>query len=88
MPTNNFKKLMEEEQEQSPQVPPSIEREVMGSARTIRLMSDMVELYLPRLFNIFVAMLGGNRDSDHANKRNRPSARGNNAEQPPGGPTS
>ena len=60
MPANNsFKQLMEEEEKQYPHAPPEIERDITGSMRVIKFMGNIVELYLPRIFDLFLSMMGG-----------------------------
>lgn len=71
MATNNsFKKLMEETETQYPHPPPQMEKDVMGTTRVIRFMTDIVELYLPRVFEVFMVMAGGGEGK-------APDARGN-----------
>ena len=69
MPTNNsFKKLLEEESRKHPHPPPETEMGVMGTTRVIRFMTDVVELYLPRIFDVFIALVGGSSDDEKAPK--------------------
>ena len=56
---NSFKKLMEEEEQQFPHPPPEIEQNVMGNARNIKFMGDVVELYLSRFFEMLISFFGG-----------------------------
>jgi len=58
---NSFKKLMEEEEKQYPHAPPEIEKEIMGSVGMIKLMGNVVELYLTRIIELFLSMMGGNK---------------------------
>jgi len=63
---NNFQKLqlkqIEEHVDQKPGVSPQIEKSVMGNMRTFGFMGDMLELYVPRVFDLLVNMVGGQRD--------------------------
>lgn len=63
---NNFKQLEEkqisEHLEQKPGVSPKIEMGVMGNVRTIGFMGDILELYLPRVFDLVITLLNGQRD--------------------------
>ena len=65
MATNSFKQLEEEEEKQFPHAPPEIENSLMGSMRMTHFVGDVIELYLPRLFNIVFAMFGGNTKDKH-----------------------
>ena len=56
---NSFLKLMEEEEKQYPHAPPEIEKEITGSVRVMKFMGNVVELYMPRLFDMFLSMMGG-----------------------------
>lgn len=56
---NSFKKLMEEEEKQYPHAPPEIEKEITGNVRMIKLMGNIVELYLTRIIDMFLSMMGG-----------------------------
>lgn len=58
---NSFKKLMEEEEKQYPHAPVEIEKEVIESVRVIKLMGNVVELYLTRIIELFLSMMGGNK---------------------------
>lgn len=58
MATNNFKKLEEETEEQHPHAPLGIEQNVMGNMRMTHFMGDVVELYLPRIFDIILSFFG------------------------------
>ncbi len=58
-PKNSFKKLMEEEEKQYPHAPPEIEKEITGNVKVIKLMGDIVELYLTRIIDMFLSMMGG-----------------------------
>ena len=58
---NSFKKLMEEEEMQYPHAPPEIEKEITGSVRMIKLMGNVVELYLTRIVDLFLSMMGGKK---------------------------
>ena len=56
---NSFKKMQEEEEQQFPHPPPEVERNVMGNARNIQFVGDVVELYLSRFFDMLVSIFGG-----------------------------
>ncbi len=60
---NNFQLLAQEEEEQYPTPPPETEMGIMGNIRTFTFMTDVVELYLPRVFDIFIALVGGKTES-------------------------
>jgi hypothetical protein len=72
---NNFQQLEEQQinelLKQTPHVPPKIEMGVMGNVRTMGYMGDILELYLPRVIDLFISLFGGRRDkSIHKNSNN------------------
>jgi hypothetical protein len=72
---NNFQQLekqqIKELLEQKPHVSPKIEMGVMGNVRTMGYMGDILELYLPRVFDLFISLFGGRKDkSIHQNSNN------------------
>ncbi len=56
--TNSFKKLLEEDEWMFPP-PPDIEENVMGSLKILSIMGEAMELYIPRVLEMFVLTLGG-----------------------------
>lgn len=56
---NSFKLLAEEEEEEYPQAPPETELGIMGNVRVFGFMTNVLELYLPRVFDVFIALVGG-----------------------------
>ncbi len=62
MSTNNFKKLEEEEEKQFPHAPPQIENNLMGNMRMTHFVGDVVELYLPRIFEMILSFFGNNQE--------------------------
>lgn len=62
---NNFKKLQEEQNNQFPSSPPpDVEKNVKGSVRLFQFMGDIVELYLPKVFEIFISLVGGEKNEE------------------------
>ena len=57
---NSFKKLQEEEEKDFPHPPPQVERNVIGNARNIKFMGNVVELYLSRILEVIASIFGGN----------------------------
>ena len=55
---NSFLQMMEEDERMFPP-PPEIEENVLGSLRIPAIMGQAVELYIPKLFEMFIATLGG-----------------------------
>lgn len=55
---NNFKKLMDEE-EAFFIPPPHIEKKIEGSISFLDFFGRMTELFIPRILELFVVMLGG-----------------------------
>lgn len=71
---NNFQQLEEKQinelLEFKPGVSPKIESNVSGSVRTVGFMGDILELYLPRVFDLFISLFGGQRDETINGKTN------------------
>ena len=65
---------MEEESKMHPHPPPETELGVVGTTRVIRFMSDVVELYLPRVFDMFVALFGGTPETAENQALPRPTS--------------
>jgi len=58
---NNFKELENEELKKYPHTPDEIEHNVKGSMRFVQFIGDIVELYLPKVFDLFISLAGGER---------------------------
>lgn len=63
---NSFKRLMDEEEQQFPHPPPEIEHNVMGTARNVHFMGNVVELYLSRFLDLLVSIFGGSTSKNAA----------------------
>lgn len=68
---NNFQLLQEqqidEHLEQKPEISPKIEMGVMSNMRTIGFMGDILELYIPRVYDIIISLFGGAREEKKDN---------------------
>lgn len=63
METNNsFKQLGKEEEEMYPHPPPETELGIMGNVRVFNFMSNVLELYLPKVFEVFISLVGGSSE--------------------------
>lgn len=56
--TNSFKQIMEEDALRYPP-PPEIEEHVFGSLQILSMMGQAMELYIPKVFEMFILTLGG-----------------------------
>ena len=56
--TNSFKQIMEEDALMHP-TPPEIEEHVLGSLQILTMMGQAMELYIPKVFEMFILTLGG-----------------------------
>jgi len=56
---NSFKKLAEIETNQTPQPSPQTERNVMGTARNIGFLGNVIELYFSKALGMISALFGG-----------------------------
>ena len=61
---NNFKQLGKEEEERFPHPPPETEMGVMGNVRVFQFMSNVLELYLPKVFEMFLSLIGGTLEAE------------------------
>ncbi|MBI1226246.1 MAG: hypothetical protein GC192_13515 [Bacteroidetes bacterium] len=70
--TNSFKQIMEEDAQMYPP-PPEIEAHVFGSLQILTMMGQAMELYIPKVFEMFILTLGGTiQEIDHAVKNELP----------------
>jgi len=56
---NSFKKLAEIETNQAPQPSPQTEKNVMGTARNVGFIGNVLELYLSKALGMLSALFGG-----------------------------
>lgn len=59
MRTNNFKRLIEEEEARYEIPPPEISRNVEQTTGIFSFAADIIEVFLPKVLDVFVAMSGG-----------------------------
>ncbi|MCC6724316.1 MAG: hypothetical protein IT258_07375 [Saprospiraceae bacterium] len=70
--TNSFKQIMEEDELRFP-TPPEIEEHVLGSLQILSMMGQAMELYIPKVFEMFILTLGGTiKELDTAVKNELP----------------
>lgn len=60
---NNFKELEEKELRGSP-LPPRVARDINQNIGVLRFISNIIELYMPKVAELFVSLSGGNMDTD------------------------
>lgn len=65
---NSFKKLGEIEENQAPQPSPQTERNVMGTARNIGFIGNVIELYFSKALGMLSALFGGTDISTKSEK--------------------
>lgn len=66
--TNNFKRIMAEDELLFPP-PPDLEDNVYGSLQVLSIMGQAMELYVPKVFEMFILTLGGTiKEIDDAKK--------------------
>lgn len=61
---------MEEEERRTPPPPPHIKSNLGGTMKIYRFIGQVVELYLPRVMDLFVLLSGG--EQDESSKRRDP----------------
>lgn len=70
--TNSFKQIQEEDERMFPP-PPDMEETIRGSLQILTIMGKTMELYLPKVFEMFVLTLGGTvREIDEAARAENP----------------
>jgi hypothetical protein len=70
---NSFKRMLEEDEQLFP-VPPEIEENVFGSLQILSIMGQAMELYIPKVFEMFILTLGGTiKELDQVAKDELPS---------------
>ncbi len=73
MQINNFKRLQEEEEENyRRRHNDKVLRDLLSSLSTFRLVGQMVEMYLPKIFELFVVAMGGRVQNDAPYSRSTP----------------
>lgn len=65
---NSFKKLGEIEENQAPQPSPQTERNVMGTARNIGFIGNVLELYFSKALGMLSALFGGTDITEKSEK--------------------
>lgn len=59
MSTNNFKQLEEDAINQHPHAPIRVEKNLNGNIKVFDMAGQVIELYMPRLFDLLIILLGG-----------------------------
>lgn len=90
-PANSFRKLQEEEErefEESGIIGDKIQSEVWGSLGLLRFIGQIVEMYLPKVVDVFIAASGGEANKNPEKYSDAPSLGGVNRpkEIKPGNP--
>jgi hypothetical protein len=69
---NSFKQILEEDELRFPP-PPEIEENILGSLQILTIMGEAMELYIPKVLEMFILTLGGTiREIDQATKDELP----------------
>lgn len=65
METNNFQKLMQEEEENYQRLQEDrVHSKVWGTLSLFRLVGDLVDVFVPRVVDVFVMVAGGRGESE------------------------
>ena len=66
---NNFEKLQEQQEEHyySSEGGNNLKKEVMGTLTTFRFIGSVIDVYLPKVIDMFIAFSGGNSENDANN---------------------
>jgi hypothetical protein len=81
---NNFQRLMQEEERRTPPPPPRIKNNLGGTMKVYRFLGQVVELYLPRVIDLFILLSGGEKPQT-GSRKDPGSGRGPSGPNP-GGP--
>lgn len=81
---NNFQRLANEEERRTPPPPPEIKSNLGGTIKIYRFIGQIVELYLPRVVDLFVLL--GSGDNKPSKTRNDPGYRNPTSQGPGDGP--
>lgn len=70
---NNFQKLQEQQEEKyySSKEGEDLKKDLMGTLSTFRFIGSVIDVYLPRVVDMFIAIAGGG-DEDKMNTKNSP----------------
>lgn len=71
MSINNFKRLMEEEETRIGDAPNGIGANVQSTTNFFAFAGNMIEVFLPKVLEVFVAMTGGNTEENNKPKIRR-----------------
>ncbi|MCB0652240.1 MAG: hypothetical protein KDC85_13270 [Saprospiraceae bacterium] len=68
---NNFQKLQEQQEEKyySSKEGEDLKKDLMGTLSTFRFIGSVIDVYLPRVVDMFIAIAGGG-DEDKINAKN------------------
>ena len=80
MSVNNFKKIAEEQEAEYGAPPDFIENRIIQTAGFFTFAGNIIEVYLPKFFDLFVAMIGG-RSSNYSKENRTPDRGGDNGER-------
>ncbi|MEO1712013.1 MAG: hypothetical protein AAFU60_01640 [Bacteroidota bacterium] len=84
--SRNFHDL-EDDMEREFRPPPQIRENVEANLGVFRFIGNIVELYIPRLFDLFVRMSGGEAPTEPSVKGPQaPNTPGSDPNRPPSGP--
>lgn len=70
---NNFQKLQEQQEEHyyTSEGANNLKKDVMGTLTTFRFIGDVIDVYLPRVVDMFIAISGGSLTDNRKEKGRR-----------------
>lgn len=71
MNDNNFKRLMEEEETRIGSAPDRLSAKVTHTTGFFAFAGNLIEVFLPKILDVFVAMTGGTPNDEEKPKRRR-----------------
>ncbi len=66
---NSFKLLAAEDAKRYPKAPQRVEKQINGTMGFVRMISNVIELYLPRIFDVMITMVGGEQPKSQSGRR-------------------
>jgi hypothetical protein len=69
---NNFQRLQEEELTTYPQPPARIKEDINHSQNMFQLVGNVIDLFIPKLFQMIASMLGGGGSTVDEAPENKP----------------
>lgn len=67
---NSFKEMQDEDLDKNPQAPKLIENNLNSNMQSMHTFGNVVELYISKVVDLFVALLGGKKNDEIESNNN------------------